>query len=316
MTSFWLGRGGRALAVLALLGVFTMALPQLIPGDPAIAVLGTQATPEQIALFHSKLDLDQNPFVRFGNWIAQAVQGNLGTSLTTDASIADEFARRLPVTLQLVLASQVIALGLAIPVALRQAWRPNGLMDRIATGISFVLLSMPGFVLGLVLIYLFAVRLSWLPATGWVPFVEDPLGNLRTLVLPALTLGLAEAAIYGRALRSDLVTTLDQPFIHAATSRGMRPGKILVARAFRPSSLSLVTLVGLGIASSIGGSILVETLFAVPGMGRLAQGAILARDFPVIEAVVLVAGCAVVLMNILVDLSYRFIDPRITHGNN
>lgn len=315
MTVFWINRAGRALLVLVLLGLVAMALPRLIEGDPAIAVLGIQATPEQIAAFHAAHDLEANPVQRLVNWLSSAASGDLGTSFTTDIPVSEEIARRLPITLELVTAGLVVALALSIPVALRQAWRPGGVMDKIATAVSFVLLAMPGFVLGLVLIYLFAVQLAWLPATGWVDFADDPLGNIRTLVLPALTLGLAEAAIFARALRADLVSTLKQPFVHAAASRGMGPARMLMSRALRPSSLSMVTLVGIALASAVGGSVLVETLFAIPGMGRMAQSAILSRDFPVIEAIILIAGAAVVFMAIVVDLVYRFVDPRITHGN-
>lgn len=316
MRRYWLNRGGRALVVLALLGLVTMALPSLIPGDPAIAVLGTSATPEQIAAFRSGLDLADNPFLRLWHWLASVATGDLGTSFATRIPVSEEIARRLPITLELVVAGQIVALALTVPVALRQAWRPGGVMDKVATAVSFVLLAMPGFVLGLVLIYVFAVHLSWLPATGWVDVTDDPLGHLRSLVLPALTLGLAEAAVYTRALRADLLTTLNQPFVHAAASRGMGPTRLLVTRALRPSSLSVVTLVGIGLGSAMGGSVLVETLFAIPGLGRLAQSAILARDFPVIEAIVLIAGTTVVLMTILVDVLYRFVDPRIAHDHD
>lgn len=298
--------------VLALLGLVTMALPSLLPGSPAITVLGPEATQDQIAQFTSMYHLDDNAFTRMGRWLSSAATGDLGTSIITKDSVGSELLERLPVTLELLVASQIIALAIAIPVALRSAWKPGSIFDRVATVFSYVTLSTPGFVLGVLLIYIFAIWLGWLPATGWVGFADDPLGNLRFLILPALTMGLTEAAVYTRTLRSDVMDTLDQTYIHAARSRGMSAGKLLRARALRPSALPLLTMVGIAVGGAFGGAVLVETLYAVPGIGRLVQTAIAGRDFPVIESVVIIAGLAVIVVTMLVDLTYRLIDPRIS----
>lgn len=297
--------------MLALLGLVTMALPSLLPGSPAVTVLGPEASVDQIAAFNSMYHLDDGMLARFWNWLSSAVTGDLGTSIITHNSVGAELLDRLPVTLELLVASQIIALGIAVPVALRSAWRPGSLFDRAATVLSYVTLSTPGFVLGVLLIYIFAIWLGWLPATGWVSFTDDPVGNLRFLILPALTMGLTEAAVYTRTLRSDVMGTLDQTYIHAARSRGMSTGRLLRSRALRPSALPLMTMVGIAIGGAFGGAVLVETLYAVPGIGRLAQSAIAGRDFPVIESVVIIAGLAVVVATMLVDLAYRLIDPRI-----
>lgn len=308
----WL-RAARGFAVLVLLGLATMSLPFLTTGSPALAVLGVDAAPEQVAAFMARLDLAEPPPVRLLSWIGNALGGDLGTSLVSGLPVADEIAARLPVTLELLLVGQVVALAITLPVAMRSAWTPGGIADRIATALSFVLLSTPSFVLGLVLVLVFAVGLGAFPATGWVDFGRDPLGHLRHLVLPVLTIGLGEAAILTRVLRADLVATLREPYILAARSRGMGALRVLLTRALRPSSFATVTLVGLGIGLAFGGSVLIETIFAIPGTGRLAAAAIAARDFPVIEAVILFSGLAVVLASLLVDTAYTWIDPRTRH---
>ncbi|MER5353241.1 ABC transporter permease [Kitasatospora sp. NPDC002551] len=304
-------RLGRAAAVLLLVTVAALSLPHLMPGSPALAALGPTATPEQVAAYEAKLGLDENVLAATWRWLGDALHGDLGHSLSTGVSVTTELADRVPVTLELFVAAQVVALGLALPVALWSAWRPGGAVDRIATAGAFVWLAVPGFVLGLLLIWFTAVQLRILPATGWTPFTEDPLENLRHLVLPALTLGLTEAAVFTRTLRGQLLDTLDQTYVAAARSRGMGTVRLLLRRTLRPSSLPLVTLIGIGIGTSLGGSVLVETLFAVPGVGTWVSGAINGRDFPVVQGVVVVSAVAVVAATFAVDLLYRTIDPRI-----
>ncbi|MFD7644533.1 ABC transporter permease [Kitasatospora sp. NPDC059795] len=318
MTSPFLGfaaRAGRAAAVLLLVAVTALALPHLMPGSPAVAALGPTATPEQITAFEAGLGLDRNVLAATFDWIGAALHGDLGHSLANGAAVTTELANRIPVTLELFVAAQLVALAVAVPVALVSAWRPGGVVDRIATAGAFLWLAVPGFVLGLLLIWLTAVQLRLLPATGWVPFTEDPVENLRHLLLPALTLGLPEAAVFTRTLRGQLLDTLDQTHVAAARSRGMGAARLLLRRALRPSSLPLVTLIGIGIGTSLGGSVLVESLFAVPGVGTLASGAINGRDFPVIQAVMVVSAVGVVLATLTVDLLYRTLDPRIAHGH-
>ncbi|MFB6892203.1 ABC transporter permease [Kitasatospora sp. NPDC056327] len=305
------GQLGRAAAVLLLVTVAALSFPKLMPGSPALAALGPTATPEQVAAYEAKLGLDENVFAATWRWLGDALHGDLGHSLSNGVAVTTELADRIPVTLELFVAAQVVAIGLALPVALWSAWRPGGAVDRIATAGAFVWLAVPGFVLGLLLIWLAAVQLRILPATGWTPFTENPLENLRHLVLPALTLGLTEAAVFTRTLRGQLLETLDQTYVAAARSRGMGTVRLLLRRTLRPSSLPLVTLVGIGVGTSLGGSVLVESLFAVPGVGTLVSGAINGRDFPVVQGVVVVSAVAVVAATFAVDLLYRTIDPRI-----
>ncbi|MFI8434466.1 ABC transporter permease [Streptomyces sp. NPDC079020] len=306
---------GRAVAVLLLVTLAALTLPHLMPGSPALAALGPTATPEQVTAYEARLGLDENVMSATWRWLGDALHGDLGRSLSTGTPVTGELADRIPVTLELFVAAQLVALCVAVPVALFSAWRPDGPVDRIATAGAFVWLAVPGFVLGLLLIWIAAVQLRILPATGWTPFGEDPLGNLRHLVLPALTLGLTEAAVFTRTLRGQLLDTLGQTYISAARSRGMGTARLMLRRALRPSSLPLVTLIGIGVGTSLGGSVLVETLFGVPGVGSLAAGAINARDFPVIQAVTVISAAAVVAATLAVDLLYRTLDPRIAHGH-
>jgi len=296
--------------VLVLLGLLTMALPALMTGTPALAVLGVQASPERIAEFMASLNLDRPAPVRLWEWVGRAVSGDFGTSLVTGRAVADELAARLPITLELLLVGQLVALALTVPVAMASAWRPGGALDRVATAIAFVLLSTPTFVFGLLGIMLFSVMLGVLPATGWVSFGDDPVGHLRHLLLPALTIGLTEAATLVRVLRADLIATMREPHVLASRSRGMGAVRLMTTRVLRPSSLTTMTLVGLGFGALFAGSALIETVFAIPGMGRLALSAIGARDFPVIETIVILSGTAVFLAALVVDILYTVVDPR------
>ncbi|WP_169816428.1 ABC transporter permease [Demequina soli] len=306
-------RGVRALGVLLLVAVLAMSTPLLLPGSPALAVLGLEASDADIAAFNERYNLGADPFTRLWNWVTALLHGDLGTSIVTGSAVTDQLAERLPVTLELVVVSLALALVIAVPVALRAAWRPGSVLDRVSQSLAFVLLSMPGFVLGMLLIYVFAVSLKALPATGWVPFAEDPVEHLAHLVLPVVTMALAEAAVYLRALRADADDVLGSTYIHAAQARGMRPSRLLLARALRPASLPLVTLVGLNLGMALGGTLVVETMYAIPGMGRYVATAIGQRDYPVIESTTIILAAAMVVATLLVDLSYRLIDPRIAH---
>ncbi|MBB5430516.1 ABC transporter permease [Nocardiopsis composta] len=311
----WTMRAGRAAIVLSLLGLVTMSLPMLLTGNPALVVLGPDATPERIEAFLAELNLHDPPPARLADWLAAAVQGDLGTSLVTGRPVADEIARRLPVTLELLVASQVVALAIAVPLAMASAWRPGGRIDRFGTLMSFLLIATPPFIIALGLIALFAVTLGALPATGWRDLWIDPAGHARHLVLPVLATGIAESAVLVRLLRAGLIETLDQPYILAAQSRGMSTPVLLVTRALRPSSFSTLTIVGMTLGLAFGGSVLIESVFAIPGMGQLAMGAIETRDFPVIEAVIIFSGLAVVVASIAVDLIYSLVDPRTRYAS-
>ena len=221
--------------------------------------------------------------------------------------------RHLPSELMVI--AEGMGLLIAIPLAILCAVRSGSATDRFVTGLAFGKLSLPSFMVAILLIYLFAVELNWLPATGWVPFAEDPVGNLRSFVLPAATLAFAEWPVLMRVLRSDMIATLQEDYIAMAKAKGLRPARILLVHALKPSSLTLVTVTGINIGRLIGGALIVETIFALPGIGRLLVGAIYTRDLIILQGVVLLVGAGFVVMNFIVDLLYAVLDPRIRHGH-
>lgn len=304
----------RFLMLIPVLLVVTFAsfyLISLLPGDPALAVLGPGASPEAIAQERERLGLGDNIVVRYGGYLVNVMQGDLGTSATTKEQVSTLLGQRLPVTLELLLLSQIVAFALSIPLAALAARRPGGLLDRASTGSAFALLAVPPFMLGVLMVYLFAVQWQIFPATGYIPFTTDPVQNLKTVALPALTLGLGSVAIYLRVLRSDMIGTLQQDFITMARAKGMSQRWILLRHALRPSTFSLITVAGLNIGALIGGAIVVESVFALPGIGTLVVTAIGQRDFLTVQGVVLVAATGYVVVNFLVDVLYGIVDPRV-----
>jgi peptide/nickel transport system permease protein len=213
------------------------------------------------------------------------------------------------------LLAEIMGLVIGVPLAIVCAARSGSAFDRFMTGSAFAMLSVPAFLSAILLIYLFAVELRWLPATGYVPFAEDPAANLRFMVLPALTLALAEWPGIMRVLRSDMIATLQEDYIALAKAKGLKASRILFVHALKPSSLTLVTITGINIGRLIGGTVIVETIFALPGIGRLLVGAIYTRDLIILQGVVLIVAAGFVIMNFIVDLLYAVLDPRIRHGH-
>ncbi len=310
-----MGRGaarvGHVAGVLLLLSLATFLLLELLPGDLTDVLLGDNAQPRDIALLRAQLGLDQPLPARYFQWLFNAVRGDLGTSPLTGEGVAHAIGTRLPVSLQLALYAQVIALALAVPLGICAGYQEGKVADRLISSGAFAVLAVPHFVLGLLLILLFAIQLRWLPATGYVPFQTNPWGNLRSLVLPALTLALVEAPVYLRLLRSDVAGTLRQEFITVARAKGLSDKQVLLRHALRPSSFSLITVMGINVGHLIGGAVIIETLFALPGVGRLLIEAITKRDFITLQGVVLFIGVAFVVVNGLVDLLYVLLDPRL-----
>lgn len=301
----------RLVPVLFLITLFTTAMVDLMPGSPALAMLGDQATPEQIARLNEQLGLDQPFLVRYGGWLAAALGGDLGTSLRMGLPVTTAIAERFPVTLEIALLSVVMALVIAVPLALVAGARAGGGLDRVATALSSALLSLPGFAAAVLLIYLLAVKARLFPVGGWVPFTEDPIGNLRFAFLPALSLALMEAAVYFRLLRSDVISTLQEKFVLSARARGLPPGYVLFRHVLRPSLFSLTTVAGLSMGRLLGGAVIVESLFALPGLGFLVIQSVPFQDIPTIQGIVVVVAVIYVLINIMVDVGYAVIDPRI-----
>ncbi|MEY9359363.1 peptide/nickel transport system permease protein [Bradyrhizobium yuanmingense] len=303
------------LPVLLAVSLLTFLIASLLPGDLALVILGDQATPENVAALRRDMGLDQPLWWRYLSWLGHVVQGDLGRSFRTGQTVLQAVAERIPVSLQLMLMAEFIGLLIGVPVAIACAARAGGASDRFMTGSAFAMLSMPSFLTAILLIYLFAVELRWLPATGYVPFTEAPLANLRFFVLPALTLALAEWPGIMRVLRSDMIATLQEDYIALAKAKGLKPSRILLVHALKPSSLTLVTVTGINIGRLLGGTLIVESIFALPGIGRLLVGAIYTRDLVILQGVVLLVACGFVIVNFIVDMLYAVLDPRIRHGH-
>src|ERR1700758_3414935 len=302
------------LPVLLAVSLLTFLIASLLPGDLAYVILGDQATPENVAALRHDMGLDQPIWWRYLGWLGHVLEGDLGRSFRTGQTVLQAVVERFPVSFELMLFAELIGLVIGVPIAIICAARSGGPFDRFMTGTAFGMLSVPTFLSAILLIYLFAVQLRWLPATGYVPFIEDPVGNLRFFVLPALTLALAEWPGIMRVLRSDMIATLQEDYIALAKAKGLPPSRILFVHALKPSSLTLVTVTGINIGRLIGGALIVETIFALPGVGRLLVGAIYARDFIILQGVVLFVATGFVVVNFIVDMLYAVLDPRIRHG--
>jgi peptide/nickel transport system permease protein len=300
--------------VLVAVSALTFLLLNLLPGDPAFAILGPSATHDAVIRLHHQLGLDQPLVVRYGHWLAHVLTGNLGRSYLSSQPVLSAIKERLPVTVELVLLSQFVALLFAVPLGILAGRRPNGILDRVSTGGAFGFLAVPNFVLGVVLVYLFAVRYHLFPATGYTPLTKDPFQNLRSVVLPVITLAMAEIAAYLRLLRSDVITTLQEDYIVMAKAKGLPDRRIMLRHALRPSLFSLVTVAGLNFGRLIGGTFIVEIIFQQPGIGLLSIQSIYGRDYVVVQGTVLLIAVAYVLANFLVDLAYGLIDPRVRHA--
>ncbi len=301
--------------VLVAVSLLTFLIASLLPGDLAYVILGDQATPDKVAALRHDMGLDDPIWWRYAIWLDHVLQGDFGRSFRTGQTVLQAVTERLPVSLELMFLAELTALAVGIPLAMVCAVRSGGVFDRFMTGSAFGMLSVPAFLSAILLIYLFAVELRWLPATGYVPFAEDPIGNLRSFVLPALTLALGEWPVLMRVLRSDMIATLQEDYIAMARAKGLKPSRILLVHALKPSSLTLVTVTGINIGRLIGGTVIVESIFALPGIGRLLLGAIYTRDLIILQGVVLFVAAGYVLVNFVVDMLYAVLDPRIRHGH-
>jgi peptide/nickel transport system permease protein len=302
------------LPVLLAVTLLTFLIASLLPGDLAYTILADQATPEKVEALRAQMGLDRPVWERYLIWLGHALTGDLGRSFRTGETVLAAVIDRLPVSLELMVLAEVLGLVIAIPLAILCAVRSGSATDRFLTGLAFGKLSLPPFMVAILLIYLFAVSLNLLPATGWIPFAEDPVANLKSFVLPALTLAIAEWPVLMRVLRSDMIATLQEDYIAMAKAKGLKPSRILLVHALKPSSLTLVTVTGINIGRLIGGTLIIETIFALPGIGRLLVGAIYARDFIILQGVVLFVAVGFVLVNFIVDMLYAVLDPRIRHG--
>lgn len=304
-------RAGELLAVLLVVSFGVFAMVTLMPGDPAVAILGEGHPPQDYENLRQELGLNDGLFHRYWDWLSSAVTGDLGNSLVPPQSdVADRILGALPVSVELAVMGLLIALVLAIPLAMWSAANAGGTIDRMISATMFGVLSVPSFLAGLLLIMIFANGLGWFPRAQWVRITEDIPGNLHHALLPALVIALMEMALFTRILRNDLIVTLNEDYILAARAKGMSPARIMVADALRPSSFSLVTLMGISLGRLIGSTVIVEYLFALPGMGSMIIAAANQGDYPMVQGAVLIVALVYVAVNAGVDLSYGYLDPR------
>ncbi|MBB3082036.1 ABC transporter permease [Geodermatophilus sabuli] len=306
------------MAIPIMLGVtvLTFWVLSLIPGNAAQQLLGPEATPEDIALLEQQLGLDKPGVVRYFDWLQGAVTGDLGNSLVSRQPVSEILSARLPVTAELVFLAFVVSLVLAVPVALLAAHKPGGVMDRISMMISTLGLSVANYVLALLLVLVFAVSLGWLPAIGYTPLEDGLWANLRGMILPSAAIGFPLFCYYTRFLRGDLVDQMQQEeYVTTARAKGVGSWAVLIKHAFRNSSFGLITIVGLNLGALIGGTVIIEQIFALPGIGQMLLQAINTRDFVVVQAAVVIFALVAVVANLVVDLLYAVLDPRIRYGS-
>jgi peptide/nickel transport system permease protein len=292
------------------------ALMKATPGDPVRIQLGEQVTPENYAALREKLGMDRPVPVQFGIWLGNVVRGDFGKSLRNGAPVRDEIAARLPATIELGVAALLLSLVIALPLGVLSAVFRTSPLGFVATAFTQVGVSLPNFVFAYLLIFVFAQKLRLLPPGSYVPFVEDPVANLKRLILPALTLSLFGAATQTRFIRSGLLDTLYQDYIRTARAKGLSEWSVIAGHAMRNALIPTVTLIGLQVGIILEGAFITETIFAWPGIGRLAVQALGARDYTTVQAVVLIGVFAFLVASLLVDIAYAYLDPRISYGRH
>jgi peptide/nickel transport system permease protein len=313
---FFVRRLLQLIPVLLIVSFLTFLLLNLLPGgtDQVAVTVCTGCSNEEIEAVKADLDLDRPLLVRYVDWLGDALTGDLGRSYINEVDVSQLLSERLPISLQLMLYAQVISLVIAIPLGVLAAYRANSRLDRTLSTSAFGLLSLPNFILGVLLVYLFALQLDWLPATGAPKLSDDPAEHFKSMILPSFTLALGLVAIYMRLLRTDMMATLQEDFIGVAKAKGMPTSHILLRHAFRPSSFSLLTVAGITVGNLIGGTLIVEQIFGLNGLGSLIVFGIFQRDFLVVQGAVVIICVAFVLVNFVIDLLYGFLDPRIRHA--
>jgi peptide/nickel transport system permease protein len=302
-----------AIPVMGIVALIVFSLLYLTPGDPAMVLAGDQATPEQIEKIRASLGLDQPPHVRFIAWLWQMANGDLGTSIFSGEPVTQMIEQRLQPTFSLLALSVLLSISIGVPFGVAAAARRGGWTDRALTYFTTLGFSLPAFIAGYALAFIFATTLKWLPVQGFVPLSEGVPAWLRNLILPAVTLSLVYAAIIGRVTRASMLEVLSEDYIRTARAKGVAPWRILFRHALQNAAVPVITVIGIGIATLIGSAVITENVFAIPGVGRLTVDAILHRDYPIIQGVVLMLSAGYVLVNIAVDLCYTLLDPRIRY---
>ena len=306
----------RLMATIPVLGVVAIAVFALLhitPGDPAVIIAGDYATAEDIARIRARLGLDQPFLTQVGLWLGRIVRGDLGTSIFSGLPVATLIQQRAETTIALTVLAMLISVGVGVPLGVLAAWKKGSWIDRVVMVFAVSGFSMPVFWLGFLLVYVFAISAHWLPVQGYRPLADGLGPFLRHLILPAVTLSVVYMALIARMTRASMLGVLSEDFIRTAFAKGLAPRRVLVRHALKNASLPVVTIIGIGFALLIGGAVVTESVFALPGLGRLTVDAIIRRDYPVIQGVILVVSGVYVLINLIVDLLYVVLDPRIRY---
>ena len=313
MLAYVLRRLAATIPVMLIVAVLVFLMLRLTPADPAAIIAGDNASSDQVAEIRKRLGLDQPILTQFVIWGAKLLHGDLGESFFFKKQVAELIADRLEPTLSLALCTIVIAVVIAVPLGVIAAYRRGSWLDRIVMGFSVLGFSLPVFVIGYLLIYVFAIELNWLPVQGYQHISQGVGGWLQRLILPALTLSVIYVALIARMTRTSVLEVLNEDYIRTARAKGQTEIKVLVRHALANAAVPIVTVIGLGIALLIGGVVVTESVYTIPGLGRLTVDAVLARDYPTIQAIILLFSLVYVLINLAVDLTYTFLDPRIRY---
>ncbi|MCZ8187378.1 MAG: ABC transporter permease [Beijerinckiaceae bacterium] len=313
MLAFIVRRIIATIPVMGFVALFVFSLLYIAPGDPAAVIAGDQASPADVERIRAGLGLDRPYLVRFAEWLFRVLQGDLGTSIFTSLPVTQLIAQRIEPTVSLMVVTLLFAIVVAVPMGVIAAWKANTWIDRVAMAFAVFGFSVPVFVVGYLLAYIFALKLDWLPVQGYTPLSAGIGPWLENLILPSVTLGMVYIALIARITRASMLEVLQQDYIRTARSKGVAQPSILFIHALKNAAIPVVTVIGIGIALLIGGAVVTESVFAIPGLGRLTVDAILRRDYPVIQGVVLMFSFVYVVINLVVDIIYTLLDPRIRY---
>ena len=299
--------------VAAVVAVFVFMLLHLAPGDPAAVIAGSYAMPKDIERIREKLGLNEPIYIQFGKWISHVARGDLGDSIFSEMPVTKLIGQRLEPTISLAIASIVVAILFAVPIGILAAWKAGTWIDHVVMVFAVLGFSVPVFVIGYILMYVFSIQTHIFPVQGFVSIREGFLPFLRTITLPSIALGLIYAALIARITRASLLDVLAQDYVRTAHAKGLSSWVVLFRHALKNASVPIVTIIGVGIALLIGGVVVTESVFNIPGLGRLVVDSVLARDYPVIQGIILMFSGVYLLINLIIDISYSFLDPRINY---
>lgn len=291
----------------------TFALVHMIPGDPVDAILGTEASPDARDALRRDLELDKPVLVQYVNWWGDLLRGDMGRSIMVRQPVSDLIIERIPTTIPLAVLSMLVAVLIAVPAGIISAVKRNTWIDALVSSLAFAGLSIPGFWLGALLILAFSLRIRWFPPGGYVSIFDDPLAGLHHLILPAIALGATFAAALTRMIRSSLLEVLNRDYVRTARAKGLREYRVILAHGFRNALIPAITIMGVQVGVLLSGALIIEQVFALPGLGRLTVQAVLDRDFPLVQGCVIVIATIFVFANLLTDLLYVYLDPRIRY---